>query len=120
MGKHVYLGKAIKAKSAKNPKVIGALAVVQFLDYLTGYTRDKNGKRIKFTERKWVGRLKILYRLAFRYGGIRHVRFISKLKQKLDAGKISKTKAKQEALKYARKHGLTKLINLKVLNRYYK
>jgi len=118
MGRHVYLGKVIKAKSAKNSKVIGALAIVQFLDYLDGVTRDKNGRKIKFTDRKWVGRLKILYRLASRYGGLKHVRFISKLKQKLDAGKISKKKARQEALRYAKKNGLLKLINLKALSRY--
>lgn len=106
-GKSVYKAvKDIGKRGVRTSKEVGAIAIAQFLDWLDGWTYNKEGKRIKFSDRTWAGRLKILRILARRYGGIRIVNFIQKLKKAVENKMISKKKAREIVIKLAKTKGL--------------
>lgn len=98
--------KDVGRPGVRSSKEVEALAIAQFLDWLDGKTVDHHGKVVRFTGRIWAGRTKILYLLAKKYGGKRIVKQIVKLRRMVKAGKLSKTKARELALKLARKYKL--------------
>lgn len=61
--------------SAKEVKLIAA---AQLADLADGKTVDHSGRVKKFSGRTWVGRLRILYLLAKRYGGKSAVKIVAK------------------------------------------
>ena len=117
--RNVYFGPRSLTKAVKDvgrpgvhtAKEVCALAVAQLLDFIDGYTVDaRTGRRKRFTWKTWLGRTKILYILAAKYGGKACVRQVHAIARALHQGKISKAKARALAKALARKKGVTTLI----------
>jgi len=103
----VYMAvRDIGKPGVRSSKEVGALAVAQFIDWLDGKTVNHYGEVVRFNERLWAGRTRILYLLAQKYGGKRIVNSIVRLKKMVEKGKLSKEKAKLLALKLAKKYKL--------------
>jgi len=98
--------KDIGQKGCKSPREVGAVAVAQLIDYLDGKTYNKQGKVIKFTKRLWTLRTRILRILGRKYGGIRIVNKIDKLRKLYDEGKISRKELIKELKELVKKHKL--------------
>jgi len=96
----------IGARGVRTAKEVGAVALAQLIDYLDGYTYDHYGDKVKFTNKKWAGRSKILYILASKYGGKRFVDLVQKIKKQYDKGKISKSEVLKTVKEIARKYKL--------------
>jgi len=90
----------------KSSKEVGAIAIAQLIDWLDGKTVNHYGEVVRFNEKLWAGRTKILYLLAKRYGGKRIVNAVVKIKKMVEKGKLSKEKAKMLALQLAKKYKL--------------
>jgi len=96
--------KDIGKKGCKSSREVGAVAVAQLIDYLDGKTYNKQGKVIRFTKRLWIPRTRILRILGRKYGGIRIVNKVDKLRKLYDEGKISRKELIKELKKLAKKH----------------
>jgi hypothetical protein len=96
----------IGSRGVRTAKEVGAIALAQLIDYLDRYTYDHYGNKVRFTNRKWAGRTKILYILANKYGGKKFVDLAQKLKKQYDKGKISKSEVVKTVKEIARKYKL--------------
>ena len=96
--------KDIGQKGCKSPREVGAVAVAQLIDYLDGKTYNKQGKVIKFTKKLWTLRTRILRILGRKYGGLRIVNKVDKLRKLYDEGKISRKELIKELKKLVKKH----------------
>jgi len=117
-GKNIYFGrnsvfravKDIGKPGVRSAKEVRALAVAQFLDWLDGKTKNRQGKTVRFTGRIWAGRMKVLHILASKYGGKRALQQIEKLKRAVENGQLSKKEARELALRLAGRWHVRRLL----------
>ncbi len=95
----------------RTKKELVATAISLALDYLDGKTKDHRGRVIRFTKKKWAGRLGILRMHAKRLGGSLILRRIDALRRAYDEGRISKTEFVNELKRIAREVGAIGIIN---------